>query len=75
MLASFNFLTTAVSPGYDFLFMEALVEHSQSKDKFLRIVVKRLTETQLFKDELKEVSQLNTILLALNQDVTPQVSL
>jgi hypothetical protein len=46
--------------------MEALVEHSQSKDKFLRIVVKRLTETQLFKDELKEVSQLNTILLALN---------
>jgi hypothetical protein len=55
--------------------MQALVEQSQSKDKFLRIAVKRLTDTQLFEDELKEVSQLNTILLAHNQDVTPQVLL
>jgi hypothetical protein len=27
------------------------------------VVVKRMTETQLFEDELKEVSQLNSVLL------------
>jgi hypothetical protein len=41
-----------------------MVKHSTSKDQFLRVVVKRMMETQLFEDELKEVSQLNSILLA-----------
>jgi hypothetical protein len=35
-----------------------VIEHSRAKDQFLRIAVKRMMETQLFEDELKEVSQL-----------------
>jgi hypothetical protein len=46
--------------------MQTLVEHSEAKDQFPRVAVKRMTETQLFEDELKEVSQLNTVLLARN---------
>jgi hypothetical protein len=46
-----------------------LVEQHEAKDQFLRVAVKRLTETQLFEDELKEVSQLNTALLARNQEL------
>jgi hypothetical protein len=41
-----------------------LVKHSKAKDQFLRVAVKRISKTQLFEDELKEVSQLNSILLA-----------
>jgi hypothetical protein len=44
--------------------MQALVKHSEAKDQFLRVTVKRMTETQLFEDELQEVSQLNSVLLA-----------
>jgi hypothetical protein len=46
------------------LLMQALVKYSEAKDPFLRVAVKRMTETQLFEDELKEVSQLNLVLLA-----------
>jgi hypothetical protein len=49
-----------------FSLTQTLVEHSQAKDQFVRVIVKRLMETQLFEDELKEVNQLNTILLARN---------
>jgi hypothetical protein len=41
-----------------------LVKHSKAKDQFLRVVVKRMTETHLFEDELNEVSQLNLVILA-----------
>jgi hypothetical protein len=44
--------------------MQLLVKHSEAKDQFLRVAAKRMTETQLFEDELKEVSQLNSVLLA-----------
>jgi hypothetical protein len=47
-----------------FLLIQMLVKHFESKNQFLRVVVKRITETQLFEDELKEVSQLNLVLLA-----------
>jgi hypothetical protein len=43
--------------------MQALVKHSEAKDQFLRVAVKRMMETQLFEDDLKEVSQLNSVLL------------
>jgi hypothetical protein len=38
-------------------FMQKLVEHSQSKDQFLMVAIKRLNETQLFEDELVEESR------------------
>jgi hypothetical protein len=41
-----------------------LVKHSEANDQFLRVAMKRMMETQLFEDELKEVSQLNSILPA-----------
>jgi hypothetical protein len=51
-----------------------LVEHHEAKDQFLRVAVKRLIETQLFEDELKEVSQLNIVLLACNQELEARVA-
>jgi hypothetical protein len=49
--------------------MQNLVEYSCSKDQFLRVVIKRLAETQTFEDELKEVSELNEVLLDHNQEL------
>jgi hypothetical protein len=54
--------------------MQTLVEHSQAKDQFLRVTVKRITETQLLEDELKEVSELNIVLLAHNQDLEAKLA-
>jgi hypothetical protein len=54
--------------------VQALVEHFEAKDQFLRVTVKRLTETQLSEDELKEVSQLNIVLLARNQELEARLA-
>jgi hypothetical protein len=43
-----------------------------TQDIFLRVALKRLIETRLFEDELKEVSELNKILLARNQELDTQ---
>jgi hypothetical protein len=51
-----------------------LIEHHEAKDQFLRVAVKRLSETQLFEDELKEVSQLNIVLLAHNQELEARLA-
>jgi hypothetical protein len=37
--------------------------HSQDKDQFLK-TIKWMMETQILEDEIKEVSELNSILLA-----------
>jgi hypothetical protein len=49
--------------------MQKPVEQSRSKDQFLKVTIKRLTETQTFEDELKEVSELNEVLLDHNQEL------
>jgi hypothetical protein len=46
--------------------MQALVKHSQAKDQFLKVSIKRMMETQILEDKLKEVSKLNSILFAQN---------
>jgi hypothetical protein len=38
------------------LLLQTLVKHTEAKDQFLRVAVKRMMDTQLFEDELKEVS-------------------
>jgi hypothetical protein len=43
--------------------MQALVKHSQDKEQFLKVAIKRMTETQILEDELKEVGELNLVLL------------
>jgi hypothetical protein len=46
------------------LLIQKSIEHSQSKDKFIRVALKRLIKTQILEDELTEVNALNNILLA-----------
>jgi hypothetical protein len=43
--------------------MQALVKHSRDKDQFLKVAIKRMGEMQIIEDEVKEVSDLNSILL------------
>jgi hypothetical protein len=48
---------------------QATVKHSQDKDQFMKVAIKRMAETQAFEDELKELSELNSILFAQNQEL------
>jgi hypothetical protein len=57
-------LTAPSWHGSDFLLTQALVKHSRDKDQFLKVTIKRMMETQILEEELKEVSELNSILLA-----------
>jgi hypothetical protein len=54
--------------------MQAMVNHSQDKDQFLKVAIKWMAETQFFEDELKEVSELNSVLLARNQELEDQLA-
>jgi hypothetical protein len=47
--------------------MQALGKHSWDKDQFLKVAIKRMTETQILEDELKEVGEPNSVLLAQKQ--------
>jgi hypothetical protein len=49
--------------------MQALVKHSQDKDQFLKVAIKRMTKTQVLEDELNEVSKLNSVLLVQKQEL------
>jgi hypothetical protein len=37
--------------------MQAMVKHSQDKDQFLRVSLKRMQETQMYENELKEANE------------------
>jgi hypothetical protein len=54
--------------------VQKLAEHHEAKDQFLRVAVKRLLETQLFEDELKEVNELNSVLLTRKQELEAQLA-
>jgi LytS/YehU family sensor histidine kinase len=41
-----------------------VVKHSQGKDQFLRVSLKRMQETQMYKNELKEVNEYISALVA-----------
>jgi hypothetical protein len=56
------------------LLFQNIIKHSQSKDQFLRVSLKRLTKTQILEDELKEVSELNKVNLAQNQELESQLA-
>jgi hypothetical protein len=51
-----------------------MVKRYQDKDQFLKVAIKRMTETQAFEDELKEVSELNTIFFVRNQELEAQLA-
>jgi phosphoserine aminotransferase len=46
-----------------------LVSHSQAKDQILKVAIKQMKGTQIFEDELKEVSELNSVLFTQNQEL------
>jgi hypothetical protein len=55
--------------------MQALVKHSQDKDQFLKVTIKWMTEMQILEDELKEVSELNSILLTEKQELEAKLAI
>jgi hypothetical protein len=44
--------------------IQAMVKHSQDKDQFLKVSIKRMQETQMYEDELKEANEYNSVLFA-----------
>jgi hypothetical protein len=54
--------------------MQAMVKHSQDKDRFLKVSIKQIQETQAFKDELKEVSEINSVLFDRNQELEAKLT-
>jgi hypothetical protein len=54
--------------------MQALVKHSRDKDKFLKVAIKWMTEIQILEDELKEVGELNSVLLTQKQELEAKLA-
>jgi hypothetical protein len=46
-----------------------MIKHLQNKDQFLKVAIKRMQETQTFEDELQAMIELNSILLAQNEEL------
>jgi hypothetical protein len=51
-----------------------MVNHSQDKDQFLKVVIEWMQETQAFEDELKEVSELNSVLYTQNNELEAKLA-
>jgi hypothetical protein len=56
------------------LFIQQLIEHSRSKDQYVMVALKRLTETQIIEDEMIEEKASNKTLLARNQEFETQLA-
>jgi hypothetical protein len=54
--------------------MQALVKHPRDKDQFLKVMIMRMQETPNYEDELKEVSELNLVLFAQNQELEDKLA-
>jgi hypothetical protein len=54
--------------------MQALVKHSQANDQFLKVTIKWMMKTQILDDDLKEMSELNSILLAEKQEIETKLA-
>jgi hypothetical protein len=65
---------TTLRHGSDSFSIHALVKHSQDKNQFLKVAIKRMMETQILKDELKEVNELNLVLLAQKQELEAKLA-
>jgi hypothetical protein len=49
--------------------VQAMVKNSQDKEQSLKVVVKRMQENKTFEDKLEAVIELNSILLAQNEEL------
>jgi hypothetical protein len=54
--------------------VQAIIKHSQDMDQFLKASIKTIQETQLFEDELKESTELNSFLYARNQELEAKLA-
>jgi hypothetical protein len=54
--------------------MQALIKHSQDKDQFLKVAIKRMIETKILEDELKKVGELNSVLLNEKQELKAKLA-
>jgi hypothetical protein len=55
-------------PG-DSSLIQAVVKHSQDKDQFLRVLLKRIQETQMYENELKKANEYISALFARLQEL------
>jgi hypothetical protein len=51
-----------------------MMKHSQNKDEFLRVAIKSMQETQTYEDELKATIELNSILIAQNEELETKLA-
>jgi hypothetical protein len=51
-----------------------MVKHSQDKDQFLKVSIKRMQETQMFEDELKEANEHYSVLFARLQELEAKLA-
>jgi hypothetical protein len=54
---------------FDPSLIQEVVKHYQDKDQFLKVSIKRMQETQLYEDELKEVNEYNSVLFSRLQEL------
>jgi hypothetical protein len=54
-------------------FVQKIIEHSQSKEKFLRASLRRISEAQNFEDEMEWVRAMNEMLLTQNEELVAQL--
>jgi hypothetical protein len=50
------------------------VKHSRDKVQFLKVAIKRMTETQILEDELKEAGELNLVHLNEKQELEAKLA-
>jgi hypothetical protein len=51
-----------------------MIKHSQDKDQFLKVTIKKMQETQMFEDELKEADEHKSVLFARLQDLEDKLA-
>jgi hypothetical protein len=58
---------------FDSSLIQAMVKHSQDKDQFLKVSIKRMQETQTFEDELMEANEHNLVLFSWLQELVTKL--
>jgi hypothetical protein len=67
------FKIIACLPNLTPFLVQKIIEYSQSKDKFLRASLMRISESQNFEDELERVRAMNEMLLTQNEELVAQL--
>jgi hypothetical protein len=60
-------------PILTLLFFQQLIKRSRSKDQYIRVTLKRLTEMHFVDDDLTDKKALNQMVLAKNEELENQL--